>query len=125
MVRVDVGGSVRAVDAQVVPRLQFSTVCDLDGFQRSIVTISLHCLDICDNSEALGDLAKHHVLVIKVRTVDCGYEELRPVRVGARVGHGEDSAGFVFQVILDLVDERGAPDAVATLARAGRITWKC
>ena len=89
MVRVDVGGSVRAVDAQVVPRLQFSTVCDLDGFQRSIVTISLHCLDISDDAESLYDLPKHDVLVVKVRTVDCRYEELRPVGVGSSIGHGE------------------------------------
>ena len=89
MVRVDVGGSVRTVYAQIIPRLQFSTVGNLDGFQRPVVAISLHCLDICDNSEALGDLAKHDVFIIKVRTVDCCYEELGPVGVGAGVGHGE------------------------------------
>ena len=89
MVRVDVRGSVSAVYPQIISRLQFSTVCNLDGVQRPVVTISLHGLDISDDSEALGDLAKHDVFIIKVRTVDCCYEELGPVGVGAGIGHGE------------------------------------
>ena len=47
-----------------------------------------------------------------------GDEELRPVRVGPAVGHGDDAPHGVLLVGVDLVVELAPPDALAALARA-------
>ena len=48
-------------------------------------------------------------------------EELRPVGVGPRVGHGEDAGARVLQVGVDLVVKRLAVDRRAAAAGASRV----
>jgi len=54
----------------------------------------------------VGDLAKYDVLVVQERGGRARDEELAPVGVGARVGHGQQARGGMF-VLEGLVGEGG------------------
>ena len=70
---------------------------------------------------ALGALqvaAVRRTVVVEVRVLGVGDEELRSVRVGPAVGHRDDAPHGVLLVGVDLVVELAPPDALAALARA-------
>lgn len=67
-------------------------------------------------------LTKYRVLAVEpLRGGECD-EELRPVAVGAWIGHGQDTGSSVLQVIVQLVVELPAVDAGPTTTRARGVT---
>src|SRR6266516_406810 len=70
------------------------------------VVASCHRLaDLIDDLAALDDLAKDGVLPVQPGSRDGGDEELRAVRAGARVGHGEQVRPVERQIRVKLVGE--------------------
>ncbi len=84
----DVGGLKRAVKSHL------TAVDDLDlaGRLSRPRANDLHALD---GSHAFNDLPKHNVFAVEPRARHCAQEELRPVGVGAGVGHREDPRAVV------------------------------
>ena len=76
MVRVLVSGPIIAIDTQVLTRLYLSTVRNGHRLQWPVIGVCLEGLNVSDDAHALDDLAKHHMLAIQMRSVDCGDEEL-------------------------------------------------
>ena len=69
--------------------------------------------DRVDDVHALDDAPEHGVLAVEVRRGLVGDEELRAVRAGAGVGHGEHARAVVAQARVELVGEPVAGAAAA------------
>lgn len=74
--------------------LQLTGVVDRKLFA-CLAGLGAEALHLLDNFQALYDLAENDVLAVQPCGLGDGDEELRTVRVGAGVGHGQDARAGV------------------------------
>lgn len=77
--------------------LQCTRVGNLDGGGR-LAARAAKLLDLADDVHTLNDLAKDDVSAVEPRGLDSSDEELRAVRVGASIRHGEDARARVLRI---------------------------
>ena len=94
---------------------------DRDVLVRLVEPVALDVLDGLANFHAVGDAAEDGVLVVEPGRGHGGDEELGPVGVGSRVGHGHRKGAVVPEAWVEFVVELAAPDAFAAGAVAQRI----
>mmetsp|Transcript_31747 Transcript_31747/g.94331 ORF Transcript_31747/g.94331 Transcript_31747/m.94331 type:complete len:221 (+) Transcript_31747:184-846(+) len=98
-------------------RSELAAVRDDHG-RGGLAGLGAHGLDLLHHVHALAHLAEDAVLPVEPRRLHRAEEELRAVRVRARVRHGEDAGAGVLQREV-LVGELGAVDGLAAGAVAG------
>ena len=76
-------------------------------------------LNLLHNIHAVSHSAKHHMLAIQPLSLHRAKEELRSIRVGSSVGHGQNSRSAVLEGEV-LICKLGAVDGFAASAVAGR-----
>jgi hypothetical protein len=83
-----------------------------DGYS---VESSAHSFNRLDHLHPLLDLAKDDMFAVKPSSLFQGEEKLRAIRVGTRVGHGQQSRSTVFHVpVVPLIFEFGSVDTLST-----------
>lgn len=94
-----------------------SNVVDPEGLLGAVLLVHFDIVHFGENSETLvtNDLAEYSVHAIEMGSLVEQDEELRTVGAGALVGHGEHTAGVVFEGWLDLVLEGASPDGPTAL----------
>lgn len=83
--------------------------------------ISSDAGDFFDDIEAVDDFSEDGVSVVEVRRGDFSDEELRAVRIGASIRHGEDAGGVMTEFRAEFVAESVARAASANTARAAAL----
>lgn len=106
-----------AAKAECSETLQLAAVGD-HHFPLARAVGRAEALDLAHDVHALHHGAEDHVLVVQPGGFDGADEELRPVGVGAGVGHGQDAGAGVLQSEV-LVLEFVAVDGLAARAVAG------
>ena len=95
---------------------------EFDLTQRPVLVIGGNTLDRVERLKAIDHLSKDGVIIVQVRMLGVGDEELRRVRVGPRVGHRKDPPPRVLILRVYLVAKLTPPDRVAALASARRVS---
>ena len=85
-------GTREPIDVAISLKLALPTIRDDDLLAR-LAGLRAESLDLGDDLHALHNLAEHHVLPVQPLRLGRAQEELRPVGVRARVGHGQDTWG--------------------------------
>jgi len=78
--------------------LQLTAVRNLAFFLGLVIVIGGRTLDFLNDIQPFDHLAKDHMLAIKMGSLHGADEELRAVRVGSSIRHGQDSGTRVFQL---------------------------
>mmetsp|Transcript_75896 Transcript_75896/g.158259 ORF Transcript_75896/g.158259 Transcript_75896/m.158259 type:complete len:672 (+) Transcript_75896:34-2049(+) len=91
---------------------------DLDVHKRPVVVVARGLFDVLHDVHTLKNPTKHRVLAIEPGTRDSGDEELRPVRVRARIRHGEREGTIVLEGPVEFVLEFASPNTFSASAIA-------
>jgi len=83
-----------------------------------VVFIHLHVLNAMDYFETAQHTSENRVLVVKPRRRCRSDEELRPVGIGARIGHAHGVWSVMPQFARELILELVSPNTVPTSAVA-------
>lgn len=89
--------------------------------QRTIVLVAIDQTQSLHHLHAIVHAPKDRMLAIQPLRGRQRYEELRSVRVRARVGHRQNAGAAVLQIRMDLVGELLTVDTGAAATGAGRI----
>lgn len=92
-------------------------MCQFDLGERSVLIVHRNAFHgvkcgVC----TINDLAENRILVVQMRLFCIGYEELRLVRVGTGVRHGNDTTIVKLQRGPQFVFEGFSPYALATFS---------
>ena len=97
--------------------LAFATLFN-DHLLRRLARLRTDRFDLLNDVHAINDFTKHDVLAVQPGAGDSGDEELRPVGVGAGVGHRQQTGAGVSLVEV-FVRELLTVDQLTTVASAG------
>jgi len=78
--------------------LQFSALRDDNGQLGLAVGADGNVFDLADGQHAIDDLAKYHMLVVQPVASVASDEKLAAIRVGTRIGHGEQARPGVLEI---------------------------
>jgi len=87
-----------------------------------VLFVAWYALDGVQGIEAINHLSEDCIIVVQMRMLRVCKEELRSIRVRARVSHRQNASGGVLVVWMNLISELGAPYAGAAFPCVRRIT---
>ena len=101
---------------------EYCDILDFDVVFRSVgFFIDWYLLEFVEGVEAVDQMSDDCVLHVQIGLLGVCDKKLRAVHVGPFVGHRDDAAFVVLQVLIELVVKHRTPDAFAVLARVGRV----